>query len=395
MKQKKDSIMSNIWKMYFITALRWFMLFMPIMVIFFQENGLSMKEVLLLQSFYALAIILFEIPSGYLSDVVGRKTSIIIGCVMGFISFGVYSFSYGFWGFLIAEMIMGIGSSFISGSDSAMIYDTMLEAKNEKNYKKIQGRELAVRNFSEATASIIGGFLAVSSLRMPFYVQTGVAFLAIIVACTLIEPKRHLFDEKERNLKGILKVVKYSLNDHKEIKWLIIFSALIGVSSLVFTWLVQPYLKLVGLPLALFGIAWAVFNASVGVFSLSAYRIETFFGRKTSIVSLLFLPVIGYILLFLFQAVWALVFFFIFYFVRGIAVVIFRDYINRLVGSNIRATVLSVRNLCSRLFFAIIAPFVGWITDVYTLKMAYLLFGCFFLFFGGISLLFLKKHEAL
>jgi len=76
---------------------------MPIIVLFFQENGLSMKEVFLLQSIFSIGIILFEIPSGYFSDVIGRKKTIILGCIFGFLGFSIYSFSYGFLGFLIAE----------------------------------------------------------------------------------------------------------------------------------------------------------------------------------------------------------------------------------------------------------------------------------------------------
>ena len=94
---------------------------MPIIVLFFQENGLSMKEILLLQSLFSIGVVLFEIPSGYFSDVVGRKTTIVLGCIFGFLGLLTYSFSYGFIGFLIAELLLGLGTSFISGTDSAII----------------------------------------------------------------------------------------------------------------------------------------------------------------------------------------------------------------------------------------------------------------------------------
>jgi len=51
-------------------ALYWFLLIMPIIVLFFQKNGLSMKDILLLQSVFSISIVLFEIPSGYFSDVI-------------------------------------------------------------------------------------------------------------------------------------------------------------------------------------------------------------------------------------------------------------------------------------------------------------------------------------
>ena len=188
-----NNIESNIWKLYIIKALRWFMLIMPIIVLFFQENGLSMKEVLLLQSFFSIGVILFEIPSGYFSDVIGRKTTIILGCVLGFIGFSVYSFSYGFLGFLIAELILGLGSSFLSGTNSALIYDTLVQSKKEKDYKKIEGRLASIGNFSEAIASFLGGFVALISLRTPFYIEMVFMFFAIPIACFTLITKIYYF----------------------------------------------------------------------------------------------------------------------------------------------------------------------------------------------------------
>jgi predicted MFS family arabinose efflux permease len=390
-----SNIESNIWKLYVIKALRWFMLIMPIIVLFFQENGLSMKEVLLLQSIFSIGIILFEIPSGYFSDVIGRKTTIILGCILGFFGFSIYSFSYGFWGFLIAELILGLGSSFLSGTDSAIIYDSLIQSKKEKDYKKIEGRMLSVGNFSEAIASFIGGFVALISLRTPFYIEMTLMFFTIPLAFTLIEPKRQKHENKEGPIKEIIKIVKYSIHHNREIKWLIFYSGFIGASTLTMVWFIQPYFQFVGLPLAYFGIAWGILNLSVGIFSLYAHKIELSVGRKKSLISLIFILFIGYVLLGIFNSLWAIIFIILFYFVRGISEPILKDYVNKLISSNMRATVLSVKNLFGRLVFSIIGPFIGWITDVYSLQLALLTSGSIFVILGIISLLFLHKNKAL
>ncbi|RME62044.1 MAG: MFS transporter, partial [Candidatus Dadabacteria bacterium] len=52
---------------------------MPVIVLFFKENGLSMKDVFILQALFSVAVVIFEIPSGYFSDVVGRRTTLIVG----------------------------------------------------------------------------------------------------------------------------------------------------------------------------------------------------------------------------------------------------------------------------------------------------------------------------
>jgi MFS family permease len=390
-----NNIQSNIGKIYIIKALRWFMLIMPILVLFFQENGLSMKEILILQSVFSIAIVVFEIPSGYFSDVIGRKITIIIACILGFAAFIIYSFAYSFKEFLIAELILGFSSSFLSGTDSAILYDTLAQIKKENLYKKIEGRLLAIGNFSEATASLLAGFVATISLRTPFFIETALMFFTIIVAITLVEPKRRRFKSPEGNIKGIMKIVKHSLHYHHEIKWLIIYSGFISASTLTMVFFIQPYFQLVDLPLVYFGIIWAILNVSVGIFSLYAHKYEIKLGRKKALISLIIFPFIGYLLLSITKSLWSLIFILPFYFTRAMSYPILKDYVNKLVSSDIRATVLSVKNLVSRIIFAIVGPIIGWLTDVYSLQLALMTSGLIFLFFSVSSIIFLHKHKGL
>ena len=146
------------------------MVSMPIIVLFFQEHGLSLTQVMFLQAIYSLSVAVFEIPSGYIADLFGRKNTIVISTVFSFIGYLIFSFYGGFFAFAIAEVLIGIGGSLMSGSDSALLYDTLLETDNKEAYTKIEGRNYAIGNFSEATAGILGGFLAVGSIYLPIYV---------------------------------------------------------------------------------------------------------------------------------------------------------------------------------------------------------------------------------
>jgi hypothetical protein len=93
---------------------------------------------------------------------------------------------------------------------------------------------------------------------------------------------------------------------------------------------------------------------------------------------------------------WALPFLFIFYIVRGFATPVLKDYIHRMSTSDVRATVLSVRNFIIRLGFAIIAPFLGWYTDLYSITQALSLAGIILGILSiGTFLLFLKSLKKL
>jgi len=386
----QPGINSNILKLYLIKIAKWFMLFMPIVVLFYKDNGLEMQQVFILQAIYSVAIVVLEIPSGYVADVLGRKVTLLIGSVLGFAGFLSYSFSYGFTGFLIAEIILGFGQSLISGADSALLYDTLLVMDKKGQYIKHEGRMVSVGNFSEAFAGILGGLLAAVNLRYPYYAQTIIAFMAVPAAFTLIEPERH---KKIEALKwnDIIKVVKYSLHDHKELKWNIIFSSVIGASTLTMAWFVQPYFELVVLPVTLFGILWTILNLTVGVSALFAHKAEAKLKQLKTMIGITILIPAGYIIVSRIDALWGIGILFLFYIVRGIATPVLKDYINQLCDSNIRATVLSVRNFVIRIFFAIIGPFVGWYTDHFSLQAALLVSGSIFFILSVFTLLMYYK----
>ena len=116
----------NILKMYLLKAVLWFMVAMPIIVLFFQEHGLSLTQVMPLQAIYSFSVALFEVPSGYIADLFGRKKTIVISTIFAFIGYLVFSFYGGFYAFAIAQILVGISGSLMSGSDSALLYDTLL-----------------------------------------------------------------------------------------------------------------------------------------------------------------------------------------------------------------------------------------------------------------------------
>jgi len=371
-----NSLLSNIPKLYLIKIAKWFMLFMPVIVLFYQENGLSLENVFLLQGIYSIAVVLLEIPSGYFADVWGRKSTIIAGSILGVVGFVVYVFTSGFWGFLIAELILGIGQSFISGSDSALLYDSLLIEKKEKEYIKIEGRIISIGNFSESIAAVAGGFLAEISLRMPFIIQIGIAALAVPAAITLIEPK--IYNKQKASFSQILYIVKNTLFKDKLLQSNILYSSVIGTATLTFAWFVQPYLKMIDYSVAKIGIIWALLNLTVALSTLFAYRIEEYLGKTKTVIAISILISAGYFATGLANPITAVVFMFILYAARGIATPVLKDYINRLTTSDIRATVLSVRNFTIRFLFAALGPFLGWYSDKFSLNTALWLAGIIF-----------------
>lgn len=368
--------MSNIPRLYLIKISKWFMLFMPIVVLFYEENGLGMADVLLLKGIYSVAIVVFEIPSGYFADTWGRKNTLIIGSILGVLGFITYSVSGVFLGFLAAELMLGVGQSFISGSDSALLYDSLLQEGKEMDYVKMEGRVISVGNFAETLAAVAGGLLADISLRTPFVVQIFVAALAIPAALTLMEPITE--NKRKGTFAEVLQIVRTSLVTDNLLKRTIFFSSIIGTATLTFAWFIQPYLENLGLSPSQIGFVWAALNLTVAVVTLYAYRIEKRLGRNVTVITISILISVGYIAVGIMESLWAIAFMFLFYVVRGIATPVLKDYINQITASEVRATVLSVRSFIIRFLFAIIGPFLGWYSDKFSLHNALLLAGVVF-----------------
>ena len=383
----------NILKMYLLKAVLWFMVAMPIIVLFFQEHGLSLTQVMFLQAIYSLSVAVFEIPSGYIADLFGRKNTIIISTIFSFIGYVIFSFYEGFLAFAIAEVLIGIGGSLMSGSDSAILYDTLLETGNTEAYTRIEGKNYAIGNFSEATAGVLGGFLAVGSIYLPIYVQTAILFLSIPIALSLVETKLHKENRLDKSFKSIFKVLKFAMIDNKKLKWLIIYSSAMGVATLSIAWFAQPFFKQVNIPLAYFGILWAGLNFSAGFTSLNSHKFNQN-KEKGKMLFYLALAMIGALLFVGFNmTLFGLFFILSIYLLRGIVTPILRHAINENTTSNKRATVLSIRSFIIRISFAIFAPVLGFLADDYSLSISFYVLAILVGFFSILSALQLYKMD--
>lgn len=381
---------TNALQLYLIKIAKWFNLIMPIVVLFYQENGLSMSQIFILKSIYSVAMVATELPSGYLADVWGCRKTILFGAILGTLGILIYSFSSDFYSFMFAEIVLGIGFSFISGADSAMLYDSLKAENREDEYIKHEGRITSGGNFAEALAGVAGGLLASISLRTPYYFQIVVAAIAIPAAYFLKEPQ-HALERTHLKMMEIISIVKLTYRQ-PEMRSAIMISSFTGAATLTYAWFVQPYFQKAGVPVSVFGILWTLLNLSAGIFSMFSYRIERFLGKRNSLLFIVIFISLGFILTSLEISLVGITILFGFYMVRGLATPVLKDYINQYTDSKVRATILSVRNLEIRIIFAAIGPVLGYLTDTFSLQTALMVTGITYFIAGMWSILpFLKK----
>lgn len=104
-----NDLSGNIVKLYLFKFVTSFLFFVPVIVLFFQENGLSMTEVMVLQSLYSVSIIILEIPTGYFADYYSRRRALIFSSVFLTSGMSIYSLGTGFgsfyWGSLSGVLV--------------------------------------------------------------------------------------------------------------------------------------------------------------------------------------------------------------------------------------------------------------------------------------------------
>lgn len=360
---------SNISKLYLIGALFETHFFIAIMVPFLKTLGFTMTEIFLLEAAFALTIVILEIPTGYFADIYDRKTSLIISGLFGFTGISIFCLSTTFLGFLFGEILIAVSTSFASGAVEAFFYDTLLETNEEHKYKKVQGNAFLYQRLGGLVSTILGGAMASIFLRLPFYLSVIPPFIGMILIFTLHEPHRHKIQHEHWN--HFIKILKESFSNLK-LRWFIIFAAFPRAFFLMAFWMYQAYMDFVHLPILYFGIILAGMNIVSGLGSKFATEIEKLLTPKFSLVAVPLVAAISWLIMANVNSIWGIIFVFSANAMWGFFMPICNDFIQKIVTSDRRATVLSIMNLMPRLMFFAFSPILGRITDLYNVQTALL-----------------------
>lgn len=356
-----------------------FLIFIPVLVPFFQDKGLTMKDVFVLQGLFGLTVALFEVPSGYLCDFFGRKKTLMLGTFISGTAFTWLFFSESFYDFVFFEVLVGMGMSFISGADFSLLYDSF---PNTKQAAVLQAKAVAQIYFSlgvaESVASIIGGLLVLISFKAVLFAQIIAGWVPFFLTFLLIEPERN---KPEKNHWENMRKILFLLFKKDRQTTLIFFNQVgWGLSSFIAVWIFQKYWLEENIPLYLFGILWAVYNMTVAVVGKKVISIHKQMGPAWLLYLMGVLPILGYLGLYFFSGWWGVGIGLCFQVCRAFNQVFLKDQLNKKFDSEFRATLNSMTSLFFRGGFFIIGPAVGYSIDVFGMEKSFLILaGVFFL----------------
>ncbi len=165
-----------------------FVLFAPVAILYFQHVTGSFARGMSIFSVAYASSALLEIPTGVISDYVGRKKTLILGSVCSVICIVLYAVGINYWILLIGAVFQGASRSFYSGNNEALLHDTLRETKQEHQYDEFLGKTSSLFQIGLAVSALLGGLLAAGSFSLVLWVSVVPQLCALIIAFFVSNP---------------------------------------------------------------------------------------------------------------------------------------------------------------------------------------------------------------
>lgn len=384
-----SSVSRNFQKILALKFLGDFLPIAPVLILYYTANGLNSTQIFTIQAAFHLAVLLLEVPSGYLADVVGRKKTLVFGAIFFPLGLALYTAGRSFAAFVLAEVVLAVSVSMRSGCDSALLFDGLRQQGREGEYKRFEGKCALVARTGTAVSSVAGGLLASVFLRLPFLVNIASALFMPAVAFSLAEPERE--PRRSKNpLLDILRICRYCLQQ-PHIRPVILSCGLLMAGQLTALWAYFLLYRELGIGVGWFGLLFAVFQLAGALGGARAHQFSERFGARTALYLALLSPVF-YILLGLLPSLWLLPLVPANALLWNLAYPVLLERLNLAVGSDVRATVLSLAGMAGSVIFIVVSPLFGRLVDAVSLSAAFVALGAFFLLAGVPLLAAMLRH---
>jgi MFS family permease len=334
-----------------------------IMPLYRDRMGLSFRDFLLGEAAFAAVVLALDVPTGWLSDLWKRKHVLALGTLVTMSGYAVMLAAHGLALAVTAQALIGVGISLLNGTNSALLYESLMAEGREAEYRRREGRRAGMGLYSVAAASVLGGLLYARGHALPIMLTLPMHALAVLAACLMDEPERHRKRPEKHPVADIIATTRYALG-HPEVGLIIIFAAVMFCSTKLIMWSQQPYYMLLGLHEEFYGVLMAVGFVLGGFSSHMSHRLD---GRVNSFqaLGLVWGLAVGACLGAAWRPGWHGVALLMIggTCLYGIAAPRVSEAINRHVGSERRATILSTQSLMVSLLFIPLSMLVGRVSE--------------------------------
>jgi MFS family permease len=346
--------------------------------LFLLDAGLSNLEAFAANAFFTAGMVLFEVPTGVIADGWGRRTSFLLGTLTlagsTYLYYLLWQLSAPFWSWAVVSVLLGLGFTFFSGAVEAWLVDALRFSGYQGGLEPVLGRGQMVSGAAMLGGSVAGGVIAqATDLGVPFLLRVGVLVAMFAVAFWLMHDVGFSPERSAHPIRATRAVLSASIENglkNPPVRYVMLaapFNA--GVGIYVF-YALQPYLlELFGDPGAysIAGLAAAIVAGAEVFGGWIAPRLRRLVGKRTTVVILsslggsLILVVLGFTRVFwvalVLLALWAVV--------SSAGTPVRQAYLNDMIASKQRATVLSFDSLMGSSGGVVVQPALGRAADVY------------------------------
>ncbi len=332
-------------------------------VLLLVSDGYSLVRVGFAETVFHITSLIAEIPSGMFADVFGRKKSLILSSVMSMLSALVRGFVPGFAAVCVSVGFSALSYNFISGSDSAIAYDTLLEAGQTDRYDRYISTQTAVYRISNGVATLFAGAAVIMGNRNAQILSLAISAVNMVFLLFLRENKvilKKAGDSLGKRIKDVYKGSFSFLKGNKKVAGLIFRNALVGGIDVLLLFFLQAKLPMTGIPDWTLGPLLFIMSMGGILGALAARKVKKVTLGKLFIFCIT-LALLG--LISEFTGVWYLM-------TAGGFFTAFADdliqirtdiALNRMVPAEQRATLISVNSFCFSVLMIFMSPLAGFI----------------------------------
>ena len=363
-------------------------------ILFFIQNGLSLLQIGLLESIFHGTSLLCEIPSGMLADRFSYKTNLYLARLASIVSSILILFGQGnFWIYALAMMVSAWSYNFDSGTSTAFLYDSAVEAGQKDRYLQISSFLSGVAEVTRTLGTVVAGFFIHGALAWTYLIAIGLSFLSIILIYFMKEPMAKRGRNEVLTFKTIVLQVRKEWHEKPVLFYWMMTYQLVGTLMCMFYFYYQQKISdLVGWQVSLVMLIGSGLN-------LIAVYVASQIGKKWNsnrvFPTLVALTGLALLLVF-FGTPFA---FLLVYLLTDTLYAVYQPiYFNDLQGylpSSVRATMLSINSMLFSLSMIVIFPLTGWLIDRWGLVAVFLVLGLILLLIYPILIISLKRMGKL
>ena len=353
--------------------------------LFLLDAGLSNAEAFAANAFFSVGQVIFEVPTGVVADTRGRRFSFLLGAGTLLLSTLLYLYMWNvsapFWGWAIASALLGLGFTFFSGATEAWLVDALTASGYTKDLETIFGRAQMVAGGAMLAGTVLGGVIAqLTDLGVPYIVRAAMLGITLLVAWRFMHDIGFKPDREANPITAVTTVVRGAVNGglrNAPVRWLMLAAPFTtGVGFYAF-YAFQPYLlELYGDPNAysIAGLAAAIIAGAQILGGFAVPWVRRLFARRTHFLilaaatSTAMLAAIGltdsFVVALVVLTVWCVI--------LAIEEPMRRAFINPLIPTEQRATVLSFDSLMGSSGGVVIQPVLGRTADAFSYGTSYL-----------------------